>query len=170
MSPIIDDLRIDAEIPPRSARPGSSVQVTLRFINVGSQPRTIFLIRSEEFRANQSTFVLERGAGVPPLVQPPPRPHGYVVTQADFHVVKPRAQLAFTQTLRLPPDLKIGQYDVRWIYENTVDHWEGGTVTLDGPTQPVNDGKPIPGIWLGTIEDRFTVSVAGRRLGAGDRD
>lgn len=164
MSPIVDNLRIDAEIPTKSVRPGTSLEVSLRFLNLSTRARKLFLIRSEAFRFGQSTFTLDRGGSGPPIVSPPPRPHGYVVTEEDFHDIDPRGRLAFTQSFRIPPDLAPGAYEVRWVYENAVSQWEGGASTLDGATKPLFDGEPIPGIWLGTIEDRFSVTV-GRLMG-----
>lgn len=156
MSPIIDDLRIEAEIPPKSVRPGSPVVVTLRFSNLGTRLRTLFLIRDETFRYGQSTFQLSVGSG-PPVVQPPRRP-GHVVTTADFHSLPPRGRLEFSQTLRMPRDIPLGEHAVRWVYENDLGHW---------PVSP-NDsssGQPIPGIWKGRIEDQFTVEVSRGLIG-----
>jgi hypothetical protein len=151
MSPIIDDLRIDAEIPPQTQRPGATVVVTLRFSNLGTRLRKLFLIGPEGYRFGQSAFHLQIGSG-PPLVQPPRRP-GYLPTASDFHDLGPRVRLEFTQSLRLPRDITPGKYAVQWVYENVVDHWPGIPGTSVG-------GKPIPGIWVGRIEDAFEVQVA----------
>ena len=59
MSPIIDDLRIDAEIPPQTQRPGATVVVTLRFSNLGTGMRKLFLIGPEGYRFGQSAFHLQ---------------------------------------------------------------------------------------------------------------
>lgn len=158
MSPIIDDLRIDAEIPTKSIKPGASVEVSLRFLNLATRARTIFLLCEEALRHGQSTFYLEREGSAPPWVQPERRSSGKPVTEADFHHIAARGKLVFTQTLRLPTDLAPGKYPVRWVYENRVEGLPAGTP---------GGGEPIPGIWLGTLEDRFTVSVAGRRWGSG---
>jgi hypothetical protein len=155
MSPIIDDLRIEAEIPPRPLRPGSAVDVTLTFSNVGTRIRTIFLIRDESYRFGQSTLELQVGSG-PPLVQPPPR-EGYVPTQADFHQLPPRGKLQFQQTLRIPGDLAPAKHTVHWVYENEITTWPS---TPGGNT----GGQPIPGIWVGRITDRFVVEVKRGRL------
>ncbi|MCX4241814.1 hypothetical protein [Paraliomyxa miuraensis] len=159
MSPIVDNLRIDAEIPPQGIEPGASVVVSLRFLNLDVRARKLFFIRAEPFRFGQSTLTLDRGGSGPPIVSPPPRPHGYVVTEADFHDIAPRSRLAFSQALRVPADLLPGTYGVRWVYENEITQWKGGVNTLDGPSEVLFDGKPIEGIWVGSLEDRFSITV-----------
>lgn len=155
MSPVIDDLRIEAEIPPKSVRPGAIVAVSLRFSNVGSRMRTLFFIGAEVYRSGQSTFQLQLGSG-PPLVQPPPR-EGYVPTAADFHELPPRGRLEFKQTLRLPRDIPLGDHPVVWVYENDVSSLPNAVVTPP-PRGTPSVGKPT--LWVGRIEDGFTVNVA----------
>lgn len=154
MSQVIDDLRIEAEIPPKSVRPGAIVAVSLRFSNLGSRMRTLFFIDAETYRSGQSTFHLQVGSG-PPLVQPPPRA-GYVPTAADFHELPPRGRLDFKQTLRLPRDIPLGDHAVVWIYENDLTSVPNAAVTPPSPGTSV--GKPT--LWVGRIEDGFTVNVA----------
>lgn len=155
MSSIVDDLRIEAEIPPKAQRPGAAVVVTLRFVNHGTRPRTLFLARDESYRFGQSTFQLYVGTGAP-LVQPPRR-DGYVPTAADFHRLGPRSQLEFTQTLRLPRDIAPGRYKVEWVYENELDCWPGSLSV--GPSGGPSDGTTIADLWVGRIVDPFTVEV-----------
>jgi hypothetical protein len=150
MSPIIDDLRIEAEIPPKPVRPGTAVEVTLSFSNVGTRARTIFLICDETYRFGQSTFELYVGP-TSPLVQPP-RLEGYAPTAADFHALDPGGKLGFRQTLRLPADLTPAKYTVHWVYENQVITWPD-TSSTGGV------GQPIPGIWVGRVAHRFVVDV-----------
>jgi hypothetical protein len=159
MSPIIDDLRVEAEIPPQTQRPGTAVVVTLWFSNLGTRTRTLFLIRAEAYRFGQSTFHLQLGAG-PPIVQPP-RQGGYTPTAADFHELGPRARLEFTQTLRLPRDTPTGKHTVQWVYHNEVDCWPSA------PLPGTPGGGPIPGIWVGRIEDGFTLNVTRGLVGWG---
>jgi hypothetical protein len=149
MSPVIDDLRIEAEIPPKSVRPGAVVAVSLRFSNIGTRLRTLFLIVDEAYRFGQSTFQLQIGSG-PPLVQPPRRA-GYVPTAADFHELPPRGRLEFKQTLRLPRDIPLGDHTVLWVYDNEVSTLPQSAVTPGG--------KLVAPIWVGHIEDGFTVNV-----------
>lgn len=151
MSPIIDDLRIEAEIPPKSVRPGTVVVIPLRLSNLGTRMRTLFFIEAESYRFGQSMFELQVGSG-PPLVQPPRRA-GYVPKSTDFHELPPRGRLEFTQTLRLPKDAPIGKHAVKWIYENHV-------TTGPGPAGTPSGSQPLPGLWVGRIEDAFTVEVA----------
>lgn len=156
MSPIVDDLRIEAEIPPKPLWPGTAVEVTLRFLNVGGRVRTLFLICDETYRFGQSMFQLQIGSD-PPLVQPPRRA-GYVPSVRDFHQLAPRGQLRATQTLRLPRSIPPGKYSAHWIYENTLDQWPF----------PPSTGRPIPGIWVGRIKDAFALEVTRSLLGPRD--
>lgn len=158
MSPIIDDLQIEAEIPPRPQRPGTSVTVTLRFINVGARMRRIYLIGPESYRFGQSMFRLHVGTGEP-LLQPARR-GTYVPTAADFHELAPRTRREFSQTLRLPRSIEPGKLEVEWIYENRLECFPSSPST---PTV----GQSVSGIWVGRIVDTFTVQVARAPLGAG---
>ncbi len=149
MSPIIDDLRVEAEIPPQAHRPGTTVVVKLRFSNLGTRARTLLLNKDEVHRAGQSTFRLEIGSG-PPHVQPTGG-DDYEPSEADFHELGARGRAEFEQSLRLPAELQPGRYKVRWVYENEVANY---------PSSAGTPGKPIPGIWLGRIEDVFELQVA----------
>jgi hypothetical protein len=160
-SPIVDDLQIQAVVPPGPASPGAALPITLTFRNTGSTLRRIYLLQSEPFRAMQSTFFLELPAAGPSM-QPEPRPHGIVVTEADFHELPPGGTRSFTPTLQLPADLAPGTLWVRWQYSNRVDQWKGGIQTLDGPTKELFGGQRIPGIWVGELEVRFAVEVGPR--------
>jgi hypothetical protein len=148
MSPIVDDIRIEAEIPPKSVAPGTAVVVALQFLNLGGLQRTLYFIVRESYRFGQSTFHLQIGSG-PPLVQPSRRT-GYIPSTADFHQLRPRSTLEFTQTLQLPRDIPYGKYSVQWVYENKLDQWPF----------PPSTGQPIPGIWTGRIVDSFALEVA----------
>lgn len=157
-SPVVDGLQIQAVAPgPVSA--GGELTLTLHFRNTGPELRRIYLVQSEPFRAMQSTLYLDRGDGGLPIMQPEPRPHGYVVTEADFHAIDPGATASFTQTLSVPADLAPGAHAVRWVYRNEIERWKGGVQTLDGPTRALFGGERIPGIWLGEMEHRLEVVV-----------
>jgi len=151
MSPIIDDLRIDAEIPPQSVRPGTSVEVVLRFVNLDTRPRKVFLRRSEASRYGQSMFRIDVPSPHADIVQPDPISSPPPPTAADFHELAPQATLELSQTLRVPAELKPRKYKVLWTYENRVGRL---------------DGEPIPGIWLGTVQIPFVLNVVARRIGA----
>lgn len=151
MSPIIDDLRIEAEIPPRAQRPGTGVVIKLRFLNVGTRARTLYLIGDESYRFGQSMFELY----VSPLekVVQPPRRGGYVPTLADFHLLPARGILEFAQTLRLPRDIKAGKYLLHWVYANQVD------CLPTGPT-PLAADQAAPAIWTGQNTDKTSIVVS----------
>lgn len=157
-SEVVEGLQIRAELPPGPHHAGDSLLVTLHFRNVGSEPRRIYLLQSEPFRAMQSSFSLLRGEG-PPDIQPEPRPHGVVVGEHDFPELPAKGARSFTQTLVLPRDLSPGPLGVEWTYENRIERWQGGVQTLDGPTQALFGGERIPGIWLGELSVRFEVVV-----------
>lgn len=148
MDSIIDDLRIEAESPPRSLRPGTAKPVTLRFINMGGNQRTLFFIMSETFRFGQSTFRF-KGRGGPTQVQPMPR-DGYVPSSSDFHTLPPHGELVFTQALNLARTTQVGDLKVEWEYQNPLDSW---------PSKMSNGGEPIPGIWRGRLVHEFMVKV-----------
>lgn len=151
MSPIIDDLQIEAEIPPRAQRPGTSVVVTLRFVNVGTQVRRIHLIGTESYRFGQSMFQLHVGPGEP-LVQPARR-GTYVPKATDFHELAPRSRREFSQTLRLPRSIAPGKHKVEWIYDNQLECWPAS------PSTP-SAGQSITGIWVGRLVDTFAIEVS----------
>lgn len=148
MDQIIDDLRIEAESPPRSLKPGTAKPVTLHFINLSSRPRTIFFILSETFRFGQSTLRFKTRGG-PTQVQPMPR-DGYVPTSADFHDLAPGGRLSFEQNLNLPRATPYGDLMVEWTYQNALDCW---------PSKMSYGGEPIPGIWRGKLVYNFKIPI-----------
>jgi hypothetical protein len=172
-------LEVQIELPNKpvsgvsGGRP-SPVVATLRFRNASQQPLRFYLIDSEPFRSFQSRLsVFEQGGGAFITMQPDPRPHGYVVTEEDFHLLGPGEEKTFTQSLyvarvapggrsveRLEGFEKGGAFRVRWTYENSVTQWKGGAMTLDGPTQSLFGGGPIPHIWTGRVEAEAALQVA----------
>lgn len=105
-------------------------------------------------------------------MQPEPRPHGYVVTEKDFHLLGPGEEKTFKQSLYVaqfaPQGRSVepikgfeqgGAFRVRWTYENSITEWKGGAVTLDGPTQSLFGGGPIPHIWTGKVEAEAALHV-----------
>lgn len=154
-------------VPMRTAR--------LRFHNIGRDPVRIYLPVSEPFRFNISTISFyPRGepTGKRPFTAPEPHPHGYVVTEKDFHLIDPGKELIFTQRFTIDPFARGGsgterrpgfeagsKIDVRWTYENSITRWEGGVQTLDGPTKRLFEGKEIPWIWTGELSAKLTWTV-----------
>lgn len=124
---------------------------TLHFRNVSDAPVRIYLLQAEPFRGAQSVFHLRDRAAAPVpdphAFQPPPRAHGIRVGESDFQLIDPGQTRTFPQTVTLPAP---GVYDVTWEYRNAVERWEGGRQTLDGPTEELFGGGPIPHIWLGS--------------------
>lgn len=149
MSTIIDDLRIEAEVPPKAFKAGTAVPVTLHIVNTAARDRVIVFIMSETFRFGQSTFRF-RPRSLPTQVQPIPR-DGYVARDFDFHQLAPHGRLTFNQTLHLPRTIPIGALNVEWEFKNSVNQW---------PTRFPNEGEPIEGIWTGRLTVDFTVKVS----------
>lgn len=149
------------------------VEATLRFRNASPQPLRFYLIVSEPFRSFQSRLaVFGEGGGGLITLQPEPRPHGYVVTEKDFHLLGPGEEKTFTQSLyvahvapggrsveRMKGFEQGGAFRVRWTYENSITEWKGGAATLDGPTQSLFGGGPIPHIWTGKVEAEAVLHV-----------
>jgi hypothetical protein len=148
MDSIIDDLRIEAASPPRSLRPGTALPVTLTFINMGGNTRTLFFIGSETYRFGQSTFRF-RTRSEPTQVQPMAR-DGYVPSDADFHTLEPHGRLVFQQALTLARTTPVGNLTVEWTYQNAMECY---------PSKMSNRGELIPGIWRGRLVHNFTVKV-----------
>jgi hypothetical protein len=171
-------LEVQLELPKKpvsgvsGGRPSPAV-ATLRFRNASQQPLRFYLIDSEPFRSFQSRLaVFEQGGGGFITMQPDPRPHGYVVTEKDFHLLGPGEEKTFTQSLyvarvapggqsvrRLEGFEKGGAFRVRWTYENSVTQWKGGAMTLDGMTKALFGGGPIPHIWTGKVEAEAVLHV-----------
>ena len=146
----------------KSVQVGQDVVFTLRFSNRSEQPVRVYLVRSEPFRAGQSSFLVRRVVdGAPVDLQPVPRPHGYVVGESDFHLIAPGETIADRQTLRLSPErFKAGEeHIVRWVYENRIKRWPGGVRTVDGLTKPLFGGTEIPFIWVGRSEVETRIRI-----------
>lgn len=160
---ITDEVKME-RIPMRTAR--------LHFKNLTQQPLRIYLPAPDAFRWGISSIVMKPSNG-PPLLVPTPRPHGYVISEKDFHLLAPGESRVFTQsfsldpmqrgagtaTARLPGFEAGAKVAVRWTYENASRRWAGGVQTLDGPTRTLFDGGDIPHIWTGklNVETQWTV-------------
>ncbi len=139
--------------------------IVLRFRNPSaSDPVRIYLPKSEAFRAAVSVLRFRSNKGAS-FFEPQPRPHGYTVTEADFHLIGPGEEVTFEQTFTLDP-MKRGRgvetvrragfedgatVAVSWSYDNEMTRWEGGATTLDGKSKRLFDGKEIPHIWTGKL-------------------
>ena len=156
----VKGLQVRVGAPSGTHKIKDRVELTLRFRNAAKEPVRIYLIISEPFRAFQSSlWAWDRKGGLVSS-QPELHPHGYVVTEKDFHLIEPGRELAFQQTLSLAGSAPGGDLVVEWRYSNTVERWEGGVMTLDGPTKPLFGGGRIPCIWTGQIAARARLQVA----------
>lgn len=159
-----DRLQITLEIKPDVVEDDVPLRTAvLHFRNVGTAPVRFYLPNGEAFRLSISTlrFAPE---GAPPLLVPEPHPHGYMVTEADFHLLEPGAEASFDQPFTIDPFRPGGRgparlagfeagktVSVTWSYENSITRWEGGAQTLDGITAPLFGGEEIPHIWTGEL-------------------
>lgn len=149
----LDGLSIALELPPGRQPPGGALTATLHVKNVGAEPRRIYLLEPERFRSFQSRFAVRTADGTPVMATPGSPPHGYLPRESDFPLIGPGEERRFSQTLPLhdPALAAGGRVTVTWTYENAITAWQGGIQTLDGPTQPLFGGGPIPGIWVGEL-------------------
>ena len=161
-SKAVKGLQIRYDIPEGPHKIGDSISLNLHFKNVGNDEIRIYLIRSEAFRFGQSSLsLISIKDGKQITSQPPPRPHGIVIDEEDFHLIKANLESKFTQTLYLnKSEIRTwGEFIVRWKYSNKITRWPGGKMTLDGPTKELFGGKDIPFIWTGKIEYEGKITI-----------
>ena len=136
-------------------------EIELVFKNVLNNPIQVYLINNEFFRSFQSYFYLLSNGQSKMLTDISP-PHGYVVTESDFHIISSNSEKIFKQTLRIDEhglENDINNFYLKWVYVNDISRWMGGVETLDGPTKRLFDGKDIPYIWLGEIESTIAIEI-----------
>ncbi len=124
-------------------------EVGLVFKNISKHPIRIYLINTEFFRSFQSYFYLLADGKHKFLTEISP-PHGYVVTENDFHLIESNSEIIFKQTLLIDSaEIKtdLNKTHLEWTYKNKISKWEGGIQTLDGPTNKLFGGKEIPPMW-----------------------
>jgi len=125
--------------------------VGLVFKNTSERPLRIYFVRNEVFRSFQSRFDA-LFYGKPMSITRISPPHGYVVTEKDFHWIGTKSEMLFHQTLSLSEaGIKedVREFTLQWTYENRLSRWEGGVRTLDGVTKTLFGGKEIPYLWRG---------------------
>jgi len=133
----------------------------LIFKNTSEHPIRIYLINTEFFRSFQSYFYLLFNGKFKFLSNISP-PHGYVVTENDFHIIDPKSEIIFEQTLLIDDsdiDKDRNKTYIKWVYKNKISKWEGGIKTLDGQTKQLFDGNEIPYIWQGKVESTIEVEI-----------
>lgn len=159
----VGGLAIALELP-ASARAGDDVTAKLLVRNTSSAPIRIYLLEPEVFRSFQSSLYIRNASGHvigAPELSPP---HGYLPRESDFPLIGAAETKTFTQTLPLrDPGLAAGgAFTVAWTYSNTITEWKGGAQTLDGPTQPLFGGGPIPYIWTGRSSATASLKIVPR--------
>ena len=155
-------IRTHIIIPQKNLIIGNKIKTILKFKNTGKKDIRIYMIENEAFRAGQSTlFIIEKNTEKLMDMSPSPRPHGYIVTEKDFHLLKPGEEISFEQTIKID-EAKIkdpGEYILKWTYENDTVKWPGGIKTLDGLTKKLFGGGNIPDIYLGKIEKKANIII-----------
>ncbi len=137
-------------------------RLRLHFENLTDAPLRIYMPQSEAFRSGISSIRMW-SPSEEPLFLPEPRPHGYVITEHDFPLLGPRESRTETQAFTIDlftrggaarrPGFEPGRVvRVVWAYQNSIQRWEGGRPTFDGPTNELFGGGPIPHIWTGMLE------------------
>lgn len=147
-------LEVGLELPEGLLLVGDTLYPKLWFRNSSDSPIRIYLIRNAVFRSQQSDlFLRDKASGKVVSAQPTPQPHGYEVTEEDFHLIAPKEERFFPQPLKLTADniKQPGDMILEWRYSNKVEIWKGGAQTLDGPTKPLFNGEKIPHIWVGDM-------------------
>ena len=138
-------------------------EAVLHFRNVSTEPVRFYLPRGEAFRAGMSTLRFQSGDRR--FLEPEPQPHGVVIEEADFPLLGPGEEKTFVQSFCLDPmqpgpgtetarrpGFEDGKtVEVSWTYANNIMRWQGGQLTLDGPTKTLFGGEDIPFIRTGAL-------------------
>lgn len=158
----VNGLQISMDIANETHHIGDSIPIILHFKNIRNKNIRIYLINSEIFRYGQSTIsILSKKDRNLISIQPEPHPHGYKVTEEDFHLIEPNQELTFDQTIYIMESKfeSGGKFIVQWNYENQVKSWPKNIMTLDGPTKELFGGKAIPFIWTGSISYKTNIEI-----------
>ncbi|NNK85225.1 MAG: hypothetical protein HKO91_06720 [Desulfobacterales bacterium] len=157
----ISGLKTCIRLKQKKIKLNKEFEVELVFKNISKNPIRIYWIKTEFFRSFQSYFYLLADGKYNFLTDISP-PHGYVVTEDDFHLIDPNKEIIFKQTLSID-STKIKSNLIKphleWTYENNVAKWEGGKMTQDGPTKKLFSGDKIPYIWVGKINSIVEVKI-----------
>ena len=142
-------------VPPAQVR--GTLTATLVVHNPGAEERRLYT-PPEPFRFPMHDVALwsaddKRQGG------PDGHPHGIVIGEEHFLVVRPGGEVRLTGTVPLPPGVVAGRYLLTWTVKNDLTQWKGGAMTLDGPTRTLFGGGPIPGIWTGRVTVRVPVDL-----------
>ena len=157
----ISGLKTCIQLKNRKIELNKDFKVNLIFKNNSEHPIRIYLINAEFFRSFQSYFYLLFN-GKAKFISNISPPHGYVVTENDFHLINSKSEMIFEQILSIDDaDIENDLSDIylEWTYTNKISKWEGNIKTLDGPTKELFDGKEIPYIWQGKVESKITVKI-----------
>ena len=154
-------LKICIRLKDKKIKLNQDFELSLVFKNISKYPLRIYLVETEFFRSFQSYFYLLFN-GKPKYISNISPPHGYIVTEEDFHLIDPNSEIVFKHTLSID-ETKIetdsNEIYLNWVYENKISKWEGDITTLDGPTKKIFGGKEIPYIWKGKVESKIALEI-----------
>ncbi len=152
-----DALQTSISIVSQESSLADGFEVKMVFENVSNKPLRVYYIDSPIFNTFQSRHFLIDENGKKYYISEEPHPHGYVVSQKDFHLIPAYERKVFTQKFDVL-NLTIKPYRLNWIYENCIKRWEGGVRTLNGKTKSLFDDIDISYIWLGRIETTVEIN------------
>jgi len=155
-------LKICIRLKDKKIKLNEDIELSLVFKNISKYPLRIYLVETEFFRSFQSYFYLLFNGKSKHISNISP-PHGYIVTEEDFHLIDSNSEIVFKHTFSID-ETKIetdsNEIYLNWVYENIISKWEGGITTLDGPTKKLFGGKEIPYIWKGKLESMMALEIA----------
>jgi hypothetical protein len=139
--------------------------VKLHLRNVSNTDPVVVFMPGPEFIRFGTSWLTFRAADAAHFSAPRPRPHGYSVTESDFHRLEPLASKTFEQRFTLDPMARGGgdrserrkgfeagtSVTVAWTYANKSTKWPGGAKTMDGVTKPLFGGQDIPHLYTGRL-------------------
>ena len=155
-------LKICIRLKDKKIKLNEDFELGLVFKNISKYPLRIYLVETEFFRSFQSYFYLLFNGQSKNISNISP-PHGYIVTEEDFHLIDSNSEIVFKHTLsidKIKIETDSNEIYLNWVYENKISKWEGGITTLDGPTKKLFGGKEIPYIWKGKLESMMAIEIA----------
>lgn len=160
-SKTVSGLQTCIRVKSKKIESNQDFRLDLIFRNTTGDPIRIFWINTQFFRGYQSHFYLLYDEEFKRLSNISP-PHGYVVTEDDFHLIDPNSESTFKQSLYIDGEDIDGDVHgamLIWVYKNDISRWQGGVMTLDGPTKKLFDGGDIPHIWLGEVDTTTKIDI-----------
>jgi len=115
-------LKICIRLKDKRIKLNEDFELGLVFKNISKHPLRIYLVKTEFFRSFQSYFYLLSN-GKSEYISKISPPHGYIVTEKDFHLIDSNSEIAFKHTLSID-ETKIetdsNEIFLHWVYENKI--------------------------------------------------